>query len=138
MAESHRVDPIGIGKTCNLAREHAVDDAMDVCSPAHVLHGLPFGFAHGLSGHCDGGKSGEILSAVHGQSPVAQDQTGSPFNGNPKISKPRQIALMNLAFSKQGQRTGGRQRRQPTFCMFCQASMALCCSIRLWLCGSGG
>ena len=127
-----------IGQTSNLAREHAVDDPVDVGSPAHVLHGLPFGFSHGLSGHGDGGKSGEILSAVHGQRPVAQDQTGSTFNGNRKISKPRQIALMQLACSKRSQRTGGRQRRQPTFCMFCQASMALCWTMRLWLCGSGG
>ena len=36
------------------------------------------------------------------------------------------------------QRTGGVQRLQPVFCIVCQASIALCRSIRLRVIGSGG
>ena len=39
---------------------------------------------------------------------------------------------------QQGQRTGGVQRLQPVFCIVCQASIALCRSIRLRVIGSGG
>jgi len=36
------------------------------------------------------------------------------------------------------QRTGGGQRLQPVFCIVCQASIALCRSIRRRVIGSGG
>lgn len=35
-------------------------------------------------------------------------------------------------------RTGGLQRTQPVFCMWAQASRALCRSMRLLVCGTGG
>ena len=35
------------------------------------------------------------------------------------------------------QRTGGGQRLQPVFCIACQASIALCCSIRRRVIGQG-
>ena len=35
-------------------------------------------------------------------------------------------------------RTGGGQRLQPAFCIVCQASIALCLSIRLRVIGTGG
>ena len=58
----------------------------------------------------------------------------------PPLQSPRErkpagsLALASLTY----QRTGGGQRHQPVFCIVCQASIALCRSIRLRVIGSGG
>ena len=46
--------------------------------------------------------------------------------------------LPSARFSLSLQRTGGGQRLQPVFCIVCQASIALCRSIRRRVIGSGG
>ena len=59
--------------------------------------------------------------------------TFSPGYGNASVEP-----ILAITLGKASQRTGGWHLRQPTICMFFQASTALCRSMRLWLCGTGG